>query len=124
MLNDIRLSYDSGGLVRNGNIFPALTDDVVAALEKICRGKTIRARDLIFRQGDDAIQYFGITSGIIKLVKTLANGNQSIVGLPYVPSFVGHCHSKYHTYSAEAVTDAELCCYPRGPFDALFENAP
>ena len=124
MLNDIRLSYDSGGLVRNGNIFPALTDDVVAALEKICRGKTIRARDLIFRQGDDAIQYFGITSGIIKLVKTLANGNQSIVGLPYVPSFVGHCHSKYHTYSAEAVTDAELCCYPRGPFDAFLKTHP
>ena len=26
MLNDIRLSYDSGGLVRNGNIFLALAE--------------------------------------------------------------------------------------------------
>jgi CRP/FNR family transcriptional regulator len=105
-------------------MFPALTGDVVAALEKICRGKIIRARDLIFRQGDDAIQYFNITSGIIKLVRTLANGNQSIVGLPDAPSFVGHCQGKCHTYSAEAVTDAELCCYPRGPFDAYLTTHP
>ena len=55
MLNDIRLSYDSGGLVRNRNIFLALADDAVDALEKICRIKTIRAGALIFRQGDDAI---------------------------------------------------------------------
>ena len=40
------------------------------------------------------------------------------------PSFVGHCRSKYHTYSAEAVTDAELCCYPRGPFDAYLKTHP
>ena len=124
MLNDIRLSYDSGGLVRNRNIFLALADDAVDALEKICRIKTLRAGALIFRQGDDAIQYFGVTRGIIKLVKTLANGNQSIVGLPDAPSFVGHCQSKHHTYSAVAVTDAELCCYPRGSFDAYLKTHP
>ena len=124
MLNYIRLSCGNGELARNRIIFSVLADDTVAALEKICRNKTIRAGDVIFRQGDDATHYFGVTSGVIKLVKSLANGTQIIVGLPDAPSFVGHCRSKYHTYSAEAVTDAELCCYPRGPFDAYLKTHP
>jgi len=124
MLNYIRLGCDNSGLVRNRSIFSALADDAVATLDKMGRDKILGARDPIFRQGDDAIQYFGIKSGIIKLVKTFADGNQSIVGLPEAPSFVGHCQSKYHTYSAEAVTNAELCCYPRGPFDAFLTTHP
>ena len=51
--------------------------DAVDALEKIGRNKTIRARDIIFHQGDDAIQYFGITSGIIKLVKHWLMGTRA-----------------------------------------------
>jgi CRP/FNR family transcriptional regulator len=99
MPNYIRLSCDNGELIRNRSIFSVLADDTVAALEKICRNKTIRAGNVIFRQGDDANHYFGVTSGIIKLVKSLANGNQSIVGLPDPPIFVGYYQSKYHTYS-------------------------
>jgi CRP/FNR family transcriptional regulator, anaerobic regulatory protein len=121
MLNNIRLPCDARP-IRNHNVFSVLAD--VVTLERMGRNKIIEARDLIFRQGDDAIQYFGITSGIIKLVKTLANGTQRIVGFPDAPSFVGHCQGKYHTYSAEAVTDAELCCYPRGPFDAFLKTHP
>ena len=121
MLNNIRLPCDARP-IRNHNVFSVLAD--VVTLERMGRNKIIEARDLIFRQGDDAIQYFGITSGIIKLVKTLANGTQRIVGFPDAPSFVGHCQGKYHTYSAEAVTDGELCCYPRGPFDAFLKTHP
>ena len=54
----------------------------------------------------------------------MTNGNQSIVGFPDAPTFVGHCQGKCHTYSAEAVTDAELYCYPRGPFDAFLKTHP
>ena len=54
----------------------------------------------------------------------MTNGNQSIVGFPDAPTFVGHCQGKCHTYSAEAVTDAELYCYPRGPFDGFLKTHP
>ena len=55
MLNDIRLSYDSGGLVRNRNIFLALADDAVMHSKKSVALKPFRADALILRQGDDAI---------------------------------------------------------------------
>jgi CRP/FNR family transcriptional regulator len=123
MANSIGSSCDAS-LIRNRNIFSVLTNDAVTTLEKMGRNKILGAQDLIFRQGDDATQYFSVTSGVIKLVKTLANGNQIIVGLPDAPSFVGHGRGKCHTYSGEAVTDAELCCYPRGPFDAFLKTHP
>ncbi|MGO9462078.1 MAG: helix-turn-helix domain-containing protein, partial [Rhodomicrobium sp.] len=35
---------------------------------------------------------------------------------------VGQSLCDHHTYAAEAATDAELCCYPRGSFDSLMKS--
>jgi CRP/FNR family transcriptional regulator len=84
----------------------------------------VSARHVIFRDGDEADHYFNIISGIVKLVKTLADGQQHIVGLIYPPGFMGQTLNTRHSYSAESATDAELCCYPRVPFDAFLRSHP
>jgi CRP/FNR family transcriptional regulator len=101
-----------------------LTDDELAKLQKIARRKLVKTHQPIFRDGEAADQYFNIVKGVVKLVKTLEDGKQHIVGLMYPPDFLAQPLEDRHTYSAEAATDVELCCFPRAPFDALLSSQP
>lgn len=110
--------------VRSHNICSALDSADLISLEKISRKRIVKARKVIFHDGDESNQYFNVKSGAIKLIKTLADGQQHIVGLLYPPDFMGQCVNTHHTYSAETATDAELCSYPRGPFDIFLKTHP
>ncbi len=70
----------------------------------------------IFRDGDEAQYFASILSGVVKLVKTTADGEQHIMGLMYSQDFLGHTLSKHHRFSAPAATEVELCTFPRAPF--------
>lgn len=94
------------------------------ALAKISRHKSFKAHSVIFRDGDESNQYFNINSGIVKLVKTLADGQQHIVGLLYPLDFLGRSLNARHTYAAEAATDVELCVYARASFEAFLKAHP
>jgi CRP/FNR family transcriptional regulator, anaerobic regulatory protein len=110
--------------VSREGICSALDSEARAQLLQMSRRKTVSAHHVIFRDGDEADHYFNIISGIVKLVKTLADGQQHIVGLIYPPGFMGQTLNTRHSYSAESATQAELCCYPRAPFDAFLKSHP
>jgi CRP/FNR family transcriptional regulator len=110
--------------VRSDGICAALSDQSRAELLKLSRRKTVTAHQAIFRDGDLADQYYNITSGIVKLVKTLADGHQHIVGLLYPTDFMGQSLNKHHTYAAESATDVEFCAYPRAAFETFLTSHP
>jgi CRP/FNR family transcriptional regulator, anaerobic regulatory protein len=110
--------------VRRSGVCSALDDEALAQLFQLSRRKAVPAHTVIFRDGDEADQYFNITSGIVKLVKTLADGHQHIIGLIYRPDFMGQTLNPHHTYSAESATDVELCAFPRAAFDAFLRTHP
>ena len=105
-------------------ICAVLGNEARADLLKISRKKTVPAHQAIFRDGDLSDNYYNITSGIVKLVKTLADGHQHIVGLLYPADFMGQSLNKHHTYAAESATDVELCAYPRAPFEHFLISHP
>jgi CRP/FNR family transcriptional regulator len=105
-------------------ICAALDTESRADLLRISRRKTVPAHQAIFRDGDLSDNYYNITSGIVKLVKTLADGHQHIVGLLYPADFMGQSLNKHHTYAAESATDVELCAYPRAPFEHFLVSHP
>ena len=108
---------------RDNAFYSELDNNAISKLELIGRRRIIRAKDVLFHEGDPVHQYFSVANGIIKLVKTLACGNQRIIALLHPPSFVGLSLCDHHAYAAEAVTDVELCSYQRGSFDlAMKEN--
>jgi CRP/FNR family transcriptional regulator, anaerobic regulatory protein len=111
-------------LPRRDGICAVLDAEARAQLLQISRRKTMPAHNVIFHDGDDADQYFTVTSGIVKLVKTLADGQQHIIGLIYPPDFMGQTLNHRHTYSAEAATNVELCSYPRPAFNAFLKVHP
>ncbi len=122
-MHGIRIRCDTCQVRREG-ICAALDGEALAQLFQICRRKTFPAHNALFRDGDQADHYFSITSGIVKLVKTLADGHQHIIGLIYPPDFMGQTLNQRHTYSAESATDVELCAFPRAPFDAFLKSHP
>ena len=93
-------------------------------LLRLSRRKTAPAHHAIFRDGDIADHYYNITSGIVKLVKTLADGHQHIVGLLYPTDFMGQSLNRHHTYAAKSASDVELCAYPRAPFELFLKSHP
>ena len=92
--------------------------------QQISRRRVLPPHNVIFRDGDEADHYFSITSGIVKLVKTLADGHQHIIGLIHQPGFMGQTLNRRHTYAAESATEVELCAYPRAAFDAFMKAHP
>ena len=103
---------------------PALDNEARAQLLRLCRRKVVPAHHAIFRDGDRTDHYYNITSGIVKLVKTLADGRQHIVGLLYASDFMGQSFKKRHTYAAESATDVDLCVYPKAPFEQFLKTHP
>ncbi len=122
-MHSLRLRCDSCP-VRSDGICAALDDQARAELLKLSRRKTVPAHRAIFRDGDLADHYYNITSGIVKLVKTLADGHQHIVGLLYPTDFMGQSLNKHHTYAAESATDVEFCAFARAPFEHFLKSHP
>ncbi|MGO9545013.1 MAG: Crp/Fnr family transcriptional regulator [Rhodomicrobium sp.] len=122
-MHGIRMRCDTCPARREG-ICAALDDEALAQLFQLSRRKVLAPHNVVFRDGDEADHYFSITSGIVKLVKTLADGHQHIVGLTHQPGFMGQTLNPRHTYSAETATEAELCIYPRASFEAFLKSHP
>lgn len=110
--------------VRCEGICAALDEEGRAQLLQLSRRKVLAPQHVIFRDGDEADHYFSITSGIVKLVKTLADGHQHIIGLIHQPDFMGQTLNRRHTYAAESATEVELCAYPRTAFDTFLKSHP
>jgi len=110
--------------VRREGICAVLDDEARAQLFQLSRRRVLSPHNVIFRDGDEADHYFSIASGIVKLVKTLADGHQHIIGLIHQHGFMGQTLNRRHTYAAECATGVELCSYPRAAFDAFLKTHP
>ncbi len=108
--------------IRHRSVCGVLSDEELSTLSKMSRRKLVQAHHPIFHEGDEADQYFNVVRGIIKLVKTLTDGHQHIIGLVYPPEFLGEPWHIMRSYSAEAATDVELCGFPRAPFEKLMDS--
>jgi len=111
-------------VARRRGICSALPSEQLDKLSAIARRRTVPANHYIFRDGDEANAFASIQSGVVKLIKTTANGEQHIIGLMYAPEFLGHTFSHQHRFSAAAATDVELCTYPRPAFGRLTTEYP
>ncbi len=108
--------------IRHRAICGALSADNLARINQIARQKDYRAGETIFFEGDE-VNYLGnVVSGVVKLGKLLPDGRQQIVGLQFASDFLGRAFKGQATCHAEAVTDVELCIFPRKPFESLLND--
>jgi len=93
-------------------------------LNAIARDRTVRAGEVILSPLDESPPLANILSGVVKLTNGLSDGRSQIVGLQFASDFLGRPFKKTCTYVAEAVTEVQLCSYPRAEFEAASHRHP
>lgn len=109
---------------RHKGICGALSTDQLVTLSK----HTIKHRESsdseLVAGGENISTYSNIMSGVVKLVKLMADGRQQIVGLQFAPDFLGRPFKRQSGISAEAATDVRLCSFPAKVMDGLIDETP
>lgn len=86
--------------------------------------RKVKPGEVLFVEGEDARNIYEILGGMLRLYKMLPDGRRQIVGFPTAGHMLGLAPEGAHIYSAEAVSEVTLCCYPRASFDRLIDNVP
>lgn len=94
-----------------------------AQLAAIGRNRTLEAGALLFTPGDDDA-CATLISGVLKQVRTDADGVERIVALIHPAGFVGELFGPSADCEVRAVTAAQLCLFPRAAYVRMVEENP
>jgi CRP/FNR family transcriptional regulator len=107
-------------VIRHTAICAALSETELKDFSRIARQRLIPAKQVIAMEDD--IVFANIIKGVVKLTKTISDGRQQIVGLQFPPDFLGRIYTKETSYFAQAVTDVELCAFPKDGFETMLKR--
>jgi len=110
--------------VRDVALCSVLSDAELERLNSIGRRQKVAKGDTIQWAGDESLVYANIISGVVKLSTGTADGREQIVGLLYPADSLGRLFAVEVDYDATALTDAELCIFPRSGFERTLEAFP
>jgi CRP/FNR family transcriptional regulator len=83
-----------------------------------------KAHEPLFAEGEPAAHVFNVTSGVVKLYKLMPDGRRQITGFLGVGDFLGMAVGETYAYTAEALSDAWVCRFPRARLEALLIEFP
>jgi len=107
--------------IRSLTFCAGLDDTEITTLSDIARRMQIAKRHVIFQEGDTAEFVYNVTTGAVRLFKLTLDGRRQITGFLLPGDFLGLGSKRGYAYGAEAITDVELCRFPRDKLDNLFE---
>ncbi len=101
-----------------------LNDEGLIRLSAMTTEMRFRAPQTIIYEADAADYAFNLCTGVVRVTKMLPDGRRQITGFLFPGDFMGLTHKDVYSYSIEAVSDVELCRFPRDRLMALFEESP
>ncbi|RIA55323.1 Crp/Fnr family transcriptional regulator [Dichotomicrobium thermohalophilum] len=110
--------------IRRRSICGALSADEIEAMNQIAHRRHCEAGAVIMHEGEKQDCFGNVLNGVVKLTKTMTDGRQHIVGLLFPSDFLGRAMRVESPYRAEAVTDVELCLFPRADFERIMLRYP
>lgn len=110
------LSCDTCG-VRDKALCGSLTDDELAGLAPLGVQRRLARGETLVRAGDPPLVCANVQTGVLKIATTTAGGSESIVGLAYPGDFIGRPFAASDNHDVIALTDVELCVFPRAAFE-------
>ncbi len=110
--------------VRPLSICDSLAEDELQHLAAIVSPLRLGPGQPLFDEGEQADFLFNVISGCVKVYKLLPDGRRQIIGFLFTGDFLGLAMTDVYAYSAEAVTGAELCRFPRRKLESLMERYP
>ncbi|MEN2787526.1 Crp/Fnr family transcriptional regulator [Sphingomonas qilianensis] len=108
--------------VRDQALCASLSDTELAALNTIGRRQSVGRGETVIWAGDESIVCANLLSGMLKLVAATSDGREQIVGLLHPADFVGQAYAGLADFTITALTDAELCVFPRAAFQRVLED--
>lgn len=111
-------------VVRNRAICAGLDTDEIAALNRIGRTRSIAAGQALMWEGEDSLLVANVVEGVLKLSTGTGDGREQIVGVVYPADFIGRPFGSHSQHTVTALTDARVCTFTRGDFDAFARQHP
>lgn len=99
------------------------TDELSHLAEYVSRRK-LAAGQTLFRETDPAGDVFTVTSGLFKQYKLLADGRCQVTGFYFSGDLIGLPDSADYPVTAEALTAATVCAFPRARIVELVDRYP
>lgn len=121
-LEEAHPCYDCA--VRLQSVCGVLESDELRAFRQSGANATIEAGQTLFYEGDEAANVYNLTHGTLRLSKLLPDGRRQIAGFLFPGDFLGITMEEEHAFTAEAVSGADLCRFPRVRFDDFVEAHP
>lgn len=111
-------------VVRNRAICSALQLEERALLGQLGRARKVARGQSLVWEGEEELVVANVTSGILQISMSLADGREQIVGIVFPSDFIGRPFGERSPYRITALNDAELCVFPRAAFSAFAKNHP
>ena len=108
--------------VRDSALCASLSDAELGALNALGRRQKLKRGETLIWAGSASLVCANLLSGVLKLSATTADGREQIVGLLYPADFVGRPYADEADFTVTAASEAELCVFPRGPFERVLED--
>ena len=108
--------------VRDRSLCGSLDSSELRALNSLSQRRSVKRGQAIAWAGDEAVICGNLLEGVLKLVATTADGREQIVGLLYPADFFGQPFAGETDFDIVALTDAELCVFPRPAFERVLDD--
>ncbi len=99
-----------------------LSDDDLKALHKIGSRIHFGRGETVFNEGDSAEYAYKVASGTVRLCKHMSDGRRQIAQFLFPGEFFSFMDLQEHSFTAEAVNDVVLLCYPQKQIERLGEE--
>lgn len=101
-----------------------MRDDELASLSSIGRRKVFPSGQVVTWSGDPNTLCANVVTGALKVTASTEEGREQIVGLLYQGDFVGQPFLDEAPLTVTALTDTDLCLYPRPAFERTLGEHP
>ncbi|KMO41573.1 Crp/Fnr family transcriptional regulator [Methylobacterium variabile] len=112
----------AGCAVRDQALCGSLSDEELTALNSVGRRRHVSAGTTVMWSGAENLLCGNLLDGILKMAAAASDGREQIVGLLYAADFFGQPYADEVDFTITALTDAELCTFPRGAFEHVLEH--
>jgi CRP/FNR family transcriptional regulator len=101
-----------------------LSHDEVKRLATVRCHAALPANFTIFREGDPVDHVYSISTGTVKLYKLMPDGRRQIIGFLFSGELFGLGVDGGYAYTAETVTQTQLCRFTHRKLDVLMGEIP
>jgi CRP-like cAMP-binding protein len=124
---DVARSISPAALKMVPGAMPAtakVQDEDIRALQQIGTKIRFARNTTIFNDGDDAAYTYKIISGAVRLCKHASNGRRQIADFLLAGDYFGFLQLGTYSFTAEAVSDVVVICYPQRQIEQLSNSMP